>query len=597
MTSLITQPQLMTTAAADAAQISSAITQAKAAAAGPTTGLVAAAQDEVSTITASLFGSYGQQYQAMLQQATTFHDQFAAALAAGGNAYATAEAEAAAEFGALTAPIRSLFAPLSGSAPNTGYAVTQVDPTNALIMTGSGTPTPPQNYINAVYSHYLNPNFPVPVTGVQGLSTPEGLYPFTGVKDLTLNISVGRGVTILNNAILQQIAAGHTVAVLGYSQSAVLASVEMPQLVAEGVPSSAVDFVLLGNPMNPNGGLLSRFPGLSLQSLGITFYGATPSNDYPTVTYTQEYDGFADFPQYPINPLSDLNALLGIVYVHGQYPYLNPAALPPGYSITTLPTQGPTMSTYYMINIPNLPLLDPVRSIPVIGNPVADLLQPDLTYLVNWGYGNPAFGYSTGPANVPTPFGFLPPLGATTALGPDLMSGTQQGMSAFANDLALEAPSLSATAMSLPSMASALVANPSSTLALAAASLPTAQSVQSTLTSALAGIASANNNVVGALTNGVSTAYATLLPTADIGTAVAVTLPSYDVDLFLNGITQAINGDPTGLLNAIGDPIAADVGLTTLAGGFELISLENAFQTILTGTPNPGLGNTYPGLG
>jgi hypothetical protein len=61
--------------------------------------------------------------------------------------------------------------------------------------------------------------------------------------------------------------------------------------------------------------------------------------------------------------------------------------------------------------------------------------------------------------------------------------------------------------------------------------------------------------------------------------------------LFLSGITQAINGDPVGgLVNAFGDPLAADVGLTTLAGGFELITLENAFGTILTGAPHPGPG-------
>lgn len=32
------------------------------------------------------------------------------------------------------------------------------------------------------------------------------------------------------------------------------------------------------------------------------------------------------------------------------------------------------MTNYYMITTPNLPLLDPLRAIPVIGNPVADLL-------------------------------------------------------------------------------------------------------------------------------------------------------------------------------------------------------------------------------
>jgi len=45
----------------------SALGAANAAAAGPTTGLVAAAQDEVSAPTAALFGGYGQEYQAVAQ--------------------------------------------------------------------------------------------------------------------------------------------------------------------------------------------------------------------------------------------------------------------------------------------------------------------------------------------------------------------------------------------------------------------------------------------------------------------------------------------------------------------------------------------------
>ena len=110
-----------------------------------------------------------------------------------------------------------------------------------------------------------------------------------------------------------------------------------------------------------------------------------------------------------------------------------------------------SMTNYYMIPTANLPLLNPIRSIPVIGDPIADLLQPDLTYLVNWGYGNPAFGYSTGPANVITPFGFLPPLSDTTALGPDLMSGTQAGVSAFASDISAMVPT-SLPAMSVPNL-------------------------------------------------------------------------------------------------------------------------------------------------
>jgi len=571
MTSLITQPQLITSAAADAEQISSVISAARAAAAGPTTSLAAAAEDEVSAAAAALFGGFGQEYQAVLQQAAAFHEQFVATLAAAGNAYAGAEAEAASALG-LTGS--------TAASPVYTAATTAADPpvTAILIMTGSGTATPSLTYLNDVSTRYLS-NFTGPL---QAVSTPEGLYPFTGVKDLTLDISLARGVTQLDNAINLAISpGGGNIAVLGYSQSAIIASMAMPQLLAQGYLPSQINFTLLGDISNPNGGVFPRFPDLSIPSLGITFGTATPSNDFPTTIWTQEYDGFADFPQYPINLLSDLNALFGIIYVHGTYPTLTAAQLA---SAITLPQSGaPSMTTYEMIPTPNLPLLDPLRAIPLIGNPLADLVQPDLTYLVNWGYGNPNFGWSTGPANVPTPFGFLPPLSDTTALGPLLISGTQQGVGAFVGDLSAEVPT-SLPAMSLPGIANALVTSGPSTLA----ALPTATSIPSTITGILSGLESANNNIVGGLTTDFTTAYATLLPTADIATAITVSLPSYDFNLFINGITQAVNGDPVGLVNAFGDPIAADVGLTTLAGGFEAISIENALETILTGTPNPG---------
>ncbi len=64
--------------------------------------------------------------------------------------------------------------------------------------------------------------------------------------------------------------------------------------------------------MAPNGGLLARFPGLTLPSLGIDFYGATPANSpYTTAIFTIQYDGFADLPRYPIDIFSDLNAVAG----------------------------------------------------------------------------------------------------------------------------------------------------------------------------------------------------------------------------------------------------------------------------------------------
>jgi PE-PPE domain len=132
---------------------------------------------------------------------------------------------------------------------------------------------------------------------------------------------------------------------------------------------------------------------LSAPSLGVTFSGATPSDLYPTDIYTLEYDAAADFPQYPIDLPADLNAVAGFLLVHGTYPDLTPAQID---SAISLPTAGDTMTNYYMIPVDNLPLLEPLRVISVIGNPLADLIQPDLQVIVNLGYGSITDGWSQG---------------------------------------------------------------------------------------------------------------------------------------------------------------------------------------------------------
>src|SRR5271169_1188751 len=588
MTSLITQPQLMATAAANAAEINSAISAAKAAAAGPTTGLVAAAQDEVSAMTATLFGAYGQEYQAILQQASAFHEQFVAALSAAGNAYTEAEAANATAIsgglGAVTSPIQSL---MSG-APNLGTAAS----TFTVVIGGSGNPIPSQTYINDVVSRFITSTMggllpPLTPGTVQGLFTPEGLYPLFGAKELTLDTSLMEGVQILNaqlvgpnGDLMGLLTGGNTVNVLGYSQSAIIASMEMQALNPTNTPTGSpffgqLHFSLIGDVANPNGGLLSRFPGLSLPSLGITFGTSTPDNSFMTTIVTQEYDGFADFPQYPIDFLSDLNAFAGIAFVHGTYPTLTPQQLNTEMPLTN--TVGPTTDQYFIIPTPNLPLLDPLRLIPVIGNPLADLVQPDLTTLVNIGYGSTTQGWSTGPPNVPTPFGVIPPVGPIT-IANALATAAPQGFSAFMNDVNAEAP-IMASNLSPAGLSSAL---------MGAGGTGAASGLTAGLTSALSSpdnfiqaIQTANTTITNDITNAAANTYAILLPTADIANALVTSVPSYDVNLFLNGVQQAINGDPVGgLTYALGAPVAADVGLGTLAAGFELDVVLDAAGSI-----------------
>ncbi len=204
MTGLTTQPQLLASAAADASEISSTISAAKAAAAGPTTSLAAAAEDEVSAVAAPFFGAYGQEYQALLQRAAAFHDQFVAALSAAGNAYAGAETTAS-NMGTLEADALALLAGNAGPAASKVTGTVSIAGPNAAGGSGLhislGCPRIPDSIaavhrgIPALYvTHFL--------AGTQvGVTTPEGLYPLTGVKRLDLRHFSGAGVTILNNAI------------------------------------------------------------------------------------------------------------------------------------------------------------------------------------------------------------------------------------------------------------------------------------------------------------------------------------------------------------------------------------------------------------
>ena len=105
MTELLVDPQIVTTVAANIDGIGSSIKTATAAAAAPTSGVLAAAADEVSAAIANLFGAHGQEFQAVVNQAEAYQTQFQQALAAAANAYVQTETAAATGlFGALGIP-------------------------------------------------------------------------------------------------------------------------------------------------------------------------------------------------------------------------------------------------------------------------------------------------------------------------------------------------------------------------------------------------------------------------------------------------------------------------------------------------------------
>lgn len=130
MSFVVTIPEALAAVATDLAGIGSTIGTANAAAAVPTTTVLAAAADEVSAAMAALFSGHAQAYQALSAQAALFHEQFVRALTAGAGSYAAAEAASAASItspllDAINAPfLAALGRPLIGNgadgAPGTG---------------------------------------------------------------------------------------------------------------------------------------------------------------------------------------------------------------------------------------------------------------------------------------------------------------------------------------------------------------------------------------------------------------------------------------------------------------------------------------------
>ncbi|MCA2306376.1 PE family protein [Mycobacterium intracellulare] len=92
MFSVTVDPQVLAAAADNLRGIGSAMSAENAAAAVPTTGVVPAAADEVSALTALQFAAHAQMYQAVSAQAAAIHEMFASTLGVSADSYAVTEA-------------------------------------------------------------------------------------------------------------------------------------------------------------------------------------------------------------------------------------------------------------------------------------------------------------------------------------------------------------------------------------------------------------------------------------------------------------------------------------------------------------------------
>ncbi|SON63673.1 PE family protein PE13 [Mycobacterium simulans] len=92
MSYVITAPETLAAASDDLRGVGAALSAQNAAAASPTAGVVPAAADEVSALTAAQFAAHAEMYQAVSAQAAAIHELFVTTLRTSAGSYAGTEA-------------------------------------------------------------------------------------------------------------------------------------------------------------------------------------------------------------------------------------------------------------------------------------------------------------------------------------------------------------------------------------------------------------------------------------------------------------------------------------------------------------------------
>ena len=99
MSFVSTQPAELTAAAENLQGIGSSLAAQNVASAAPTTGVLPAAADAVSALTAAQFATHAEMYQAISAQAAAIHEMFVNTLDTTAGSYAATEAANAAAAG------------------------------------------------------------------------------------------------------------------------------------------------------------------------------------------------------------------------------------------------------------------------------------------------------------------------------------------------------------------------------------------------------------------------------------------------------------------------------------------------------------------
>ena len=250
---------------------------------------------------------------------------------------------------------------------------------------------------------------------LNGSVVPAGYHfeaiPYPASIDFAHSRDVG--VPLVRTALVNR-AGEEFLVVTGYSEGSLVTEQVRRQLNAlpvESAPSNGqVSFVMIASPFVGNGGLLARFPGLSIPGV-IDPMGASVPTRYDTTYYVNEYDPVGDFPAY-FNPLSIANSLIAFFYQHPDSAYdpVDPTTAPRVTRVVEDNGAGGT-DTYVMFLAPHLPLFAPIRdlaqslSLTPIVEPLLGAIEPLVRLAVDAGYTDRTYAHP----ETPTPFSLVTP--------------------------------------------------------------------------------------------------------------------------------------------------------------------------------------------
>lgn len=215
------------------------------------------------------------------------------------------------------------------------------------------------------------------LTGATNVPYPRSV---TGI-DSSVAVGAGAIVDIVDEA-------PGPVRIAGVSQGAMAIAAAKRELMARDEADRPapedLTFVSIGDPTSPTG-IGGRLPGLHVPFIDVTFTPA-PETPYDTIVVTREYDGLADFPDRPLNLVSTLNALAGVVYIHptSYGPDTNLDEIPDEDVTETVNSLGGKTTTFFIQN-DRLPLLQPLRDMKV-DERIVEAIEKPLKHVVDAGY-------------------------------------------------------------------------------------------------------------------------------------------------------------------------------------------------------------------